>query len=183
MEHKLPSKFQLKEKVGLQVLIDLLERARDGVVTRVSFLSGKVKYDIQIPVIKSLGDDPEGFFRIANVEEIYLNKPYENGLHYNSMRDHNLREHNEIIRKHEESNKGALLFTNWHSVNDIPGLGMPGAFYSDYVLIDRNGFRDPDDFEIGYYDLSKKEWKLKNTDKKVDLVHMKWTNLPINKEK
>jgi len=84
-------------------------------------------------------------------------------------------------RKPQIDNPSGLVFTNFYSVNDIPERSGKGADYSDYVMIDRNGFRDMDDFEIGYYDFSAKEWTLKHTKQKVDSVHMKWTKLPIDK--
>lgn len=90
----LPSHFQPKSKVGLQLIIDLLERARDGFVTSVRFTESKVRYDLQIPVFDTvdLEEKPKGWFRISNIDSELLNDPYENGLHYNSRRDQELRE-------------------------------------------------------------------------------------------
>lgn len=94
MENKLPSHFQPKSKVGLQLIIDLLERARDGFVTSVRFTESKVRYDLQIPVFDTadLEEKPKGWFRISNIDSELLNEPYENGLHYNSWRDQQLRD-------------------------------------------------------------------------------------------
>lgn len=98
MENKLPSHFQPKSNVGLQLIIDLLERARDGFVTSVRFTESKVRYDLQIPVFDTadLEEQPKGWFRISNIDSELLNEPYENGLHYNSWRDQQLREVDKI---------------------------------------------------------------------------------------
>lgn len=100
---KLPSAFQVNEKVGLQMLIDMLERARDGETTRVSFMNGKVKYDLQIPIREGnrLDDSAPivGYFRIANVDSAFVHEPYANGFHYNSLRDRNIREHQQIVNE------------------------------------------------------------------------------------
>jgi hypothetical protein len=113
---KLPSPFQVGESVGLQNLIDLLERARDGKTTRVSFMNGKVKYDLQIPIREGthLDGPVTGYFRIANVEGRFLNTPLENGFHYNSTRDQSLREHQQIC------NEGQIFDdrTEWERVID-----------------------------------------------------------------
>lgn len=76
-----------------------------------------------------------------------------------------------------------LQFTNWYSSKDMPPIDTNEEDLTDYVLIDRNGFRDQDDFEIGYYNTSLETWCLKHSDKKIDFDHMKWTHLPIDKEK
>jgi len=100
---KLPSAFQVNEKVGLQMLIDMLERARDGETTRVSFMKGKVKYDLQIPIREGNRLDEEapivGYFRIANVDSAFVHIPYDNEYFYNSLRDRNLREHQHIVNE------------------------------------------------------------------------------------
>lgn len=120
MENKLPSAFQPKSKVGLQLIIDLLERARDGFVTSVRFTESKVRYDLQIPVFDTvdLNEKPKGWFRISNIDSAFLNTPYENGLHYNSSRDQQWRE--------EEKNQ-ILSAVNPVSSDKIP-------FYSEKVM-------------------------------------------------
>lgn len=80
----LPSKFQPRDKVGLQQLIDLLCAARDGRVVKVSFLEGKVKYDLHIP-LHGEGNDVRGYFRLANIDAAYVHPPIENDLHYNHL--------------------------------------------------------------------------------------------------
>lgn len=98
---QLPSRFQPTEKVGLQMLIDFFENARDGIVTSVRFTQSKVRYDLQIPV-RDAGDPldakPKEWFRLSNVDSDLVHPPYENGLYYNSTRDMNSREHDRIAK-------------------------------------------------------------------------------------
>lgn len=73
---KLPSEFQPGDNVGLQMLIDLLQEAKDARVNAVNFSNSKVKYNIEVPV----GD---GYFRLANIDSAFIHAPIENGFQYN----------------------------------------------------------------------------------------------------
>jgi hypothetical protein len=68
-----------------------------------------------------------------------------------------------------------VLFENEKSGNVKQG-------YSEEVLIDLDGNRK--DFRTGWYDFDDKAWRLhdKAEEKNIDLEHMKWTELPLNKE-
>lgn len=169
--NKLPSQFQLNEKAGLQTLINLMEKAANGNITKVSFLNGKVRYDIQIPVINRIDDDPTGSFRIANVDSSFLNKPFENGFHYNSERDLDYRD------THKKEPRKAPLFTGFYPMSDIPNADPTEEELSFYVLIDPDGWRA--DFEKGYYNFGSKTWHLVNSDVKIDLEHGCWAYLPL----
>jgi hypothetical protein len=54
--------------------------------------------------------------------------------------------------------------------------------YSEDVLIDIDGYRNK--FRTGWYDFDDKTWRLHDIEaqKEIDLNHMKWTELPLNKE-
>lgn len=87
----------------------------------------------------------------------------------------------EAFLSKSESGSAMLHFTNFHTSKDIPTADEKEEGLSVYVLIDRDGFRNPVDFEIGYYDISSGMWCLKHSDDTLDLDHMKWTYLPIEK--
>lgn len=93
---RLPSQHQPEEQVGLQTLINLLEYAGKGKVTKVSFLPSKVKYDLEIPIMDKPGGLPYAYFRIANVDSAFVHPPFDNGFHYNSERDIAMRENSNI---------------------------------------------------------------------------------------
>lgn len=73
---KLPSAFQPGDKVGLQMLIDLMQEAKDARVNAVNFSNSKVRYNIEVPV-------NDGYFRLANIDSAFLHAPIENGFQYN----------------------------------------------------------------------------------------------------
>lgn len=78
-----------------------------------------------------------------------------------------------------------LLFTNWHAGNEFPTEVLVEGEkdgYSEDVLIDLDGYRKT--FRTGWYDFDDKAWRLHNKaeEKNIDLEHMKWTELPLNKE-
>lgn len=86
---KLPCDFQVGEEVGLESLIDMLHKAKNGKVTKVGFSNGVVKYDVQIDIVEALKEGEtvnwEWHFRLANLNGYLLNKPFDNGFHYNSL--------------------------------------------------------------------------------------------------
>jgi hypothetical protein len=81
-------------------------------------------------------------------------------------------------------NTDSLIFTNWYISKDEPEMDLKEETLSYYVLIDINGYRKQDDFAIGYYNFSLKDWCLKGLDdnRRIDKDHMKWTYLPIDKD-
>jgi hypothetical protein len=83
----------------------------------------------------------------------------------------------------EKESKSNLLFTNWNTFKEIPALTADGEMSED-VLIDVDGNRKT--FRVGFCDIehetNKATWTLYDQDEEIDLKHMKWTNLPLNKE-
>lgn len=77
------SPFQPGEKIGLEHLINLLMKARDGEITAVKFGKGVVKYDIQVPVLDHIGAKPTKFFRISNIDAELIKSPDTGEFHYN----------------------------------------------------------------------------------------------------
>ena len=73
---QLPSQYQPGDKAGLQTLIDLMERAGNATITKVSFSPGKVKYDLQIPIVDPIDGEASGHLRIANVDSAFTSEPY-----------------------------------------------------------------------------------------------------------
>jgi hypothetical protein len=71
-----------------------------------------------------------------------------------------------------------LLFTNWHTSKEIPEVDTKEEDLTEYVLIDPDGYRT--DFTIGYYNTGSKEW-VSREGKSIDVDHMKWTELPLDK--
>ena len=156
---KLPSQFQLKQKAGLQKLIDLMERARDGVVTSIAF-HPKVKYDIQIPIMEHTDGEVLGQFRIANVQEDLLLEPFQNGLHYNSWRDQQSRVDDlkvDKIRRSSEEPNVLDGYTAHPFLQPPPPLGKY-EFNSRVVVVDITGHRT--NFVLAYYMHAEKKWML-----------------------
>lgn len=95
------SPFQPGEKIGLENLINLLMKARDGEVTGVRFGRGVIKYDIQIPIVeeevsnfdprydhpgmKPEPKKPKKFFRISNIDAELIKAPDQGPFHHNDM--------------------------------------------------------------------------------------------------
>lgn len=87
---KLPSNFQIGERVGLQGLIDLFEESKDGKVVAANFTDQKVKYTLSIPNYRNGVE--LGHIRVANIDSALINVPFDNEFHYNSKRDIQSRE-------------------------------------------------------------------------------------------
>lgn len=81
-----------------------------------------------------------------------------------------------------------LLFTNWHTSKEKPKERLHpngiAAEMSEDVLIDVDGNRKT--FRVGFYDIDFETkggtWTLYDEDETIDLDHMKWTELPLNKD-
>lgn len=179
----LPSSLQLQDKCALQTLIDIMEDARDGQITKISFLPGKVKYDIQIPIYIGVdlepGQDastrePSGYFRIANVDSAFIGIPFTNGFHYNSKRDQEFRNRfdQELVRHTEHS-----PFANFHIMEEIPTHGTDVE--SEQVVIDLNGKQEV--WATGYYDKVEKEWVIENLKEYFEPEHARYANLPMKR--
>lgn len=69
-------------------------------------------------------------------------------------------------------------FKNWHKPEEIPVNGT--EYESEQVLIDVNGNRNQ--FAIGYYDKKDKDWVVYHSTEYLELEHMKWTYLPIQRK-
>ncbi len=191
VQQRLPSAFQPNDKVGLQMLINLMEAAGNGQATKVSFLPGKVRYDITIPLVERLGtsetdDDMEdkvlGYFRIANVDSALLNKPFNNGFHYNSERDFMLREAQGKVPqqpKEDEVRISPFDHGGYFTSNDTPSPMSEGESYQ--VLIDLDGRRKT--YSIGHYDFKEEKWIVYNNKELFNLEHMRWTTLPIDTDR
>ena len=83
----------------------------------------------------------------------------------------------------ENGDSRVLLFTDFHTSAEIPKeevIKGEKQGYSEEVLIDIDGWRKK--FRIGYYDIDNKMWLLIESTDKIDLEHMRWTELPLNKE-
>lgn len=83
----------------------------------------------------------------------------------------------------ENGDSRTLLFTDFHPSTEYPAeevIKGEGQGYSEEVLIDIDGWRKK--FRIGYYDMDNKMWLLVESTDKIDLDHMRWTELPLNKE-
>jgi hypothetical protein len=81
----------------------------------------------------------------------------------------------------ENGDSRTLLFTDFHPSTDHPAeevIKGEGQGYSEEVLIDIDGYRLF--FRIGYYDMDNKTWFLVESTDKIDLKHMRWTNLPLD---
>jgi hypothetical protein len=99
---KLPSAFQPGDKVGLQMLIDLMGEARDAKVNAVNFSNSKVRYNIEIPI----GD---GYFRLANIDSAFLHPPVDNEF------QHNDKVAIEARRQHEQHESTGTLLSDHFS--------------------------------------------------------------------
>lgn len=75
-----------------------------------------------------------------------------------------------------EKSSGPPTIT-YYTSSDIPRKDGKEEDLSDYVLIDTSGERNPDDYEIGYFNFSSNEWCLKHLTDKVDKEAMRWTYL------
>lgn len=106
------------------------------------------------------------------------------------------------IQELAEKAKGFIRVNARHEVifeiiDELAGVAeVPQVFYSgvefppakdedgcsENVLIDLNGWRR--DFRVGWYDHNNKQWMFHVDDISVlELDHMTWTYLPLNKEK
>jgi len=136
--NKLPSAFQPNDKVGLQTLINIFQKAKDAEVTSVSFTQSKVKYNIAIPMgeVHEDGSESMSVFRLANIDSAFVHPPIENGFHYNDVVAIEARRQDkrvnvltdstpkqvvsndcELERAQPEEN---ILDASWHRFNDIP---------------------------------------------------------------
>jgi hypothetical protein len=79
----------------------------------------------------------------------------------------------------------SIEFTNFYGngakPEEVEVDGKPDGYSID-VLIDLDGNRK--DFRIGWYDFDDKKWRLhyQSAEIQIEVEHMKWTNLPLNKE-
>lgn len=71
---KLPSQFQPGDAVGLQRLLEQLASAK-AEVSKVSFLPGKVRYDLQVST-------PDGSMRLANIDSSFVDVPISDERSY-----------------------------------------------------------------------------------------------------
>lgn len=77
---------------------------------------------------------------------------------------------------------GQTIIDGWpaYTSKEIPKVDPKEDELSFYVLIDVNGHRKQEDFEIGYYNFSSKGWNLKGGNpKEIDLDHMRWMYMPM----
>lgn len=74
-------------------------------------------------------------------------------------------------------------FKSARTSKELPYGGPEEGSVANYVLIDINGLRKPEDFEIGFYNATTKEWMLKvKGNREIDLENMRWMYLPVDKK-
>lgn len=179
---KLPSHFQPGDKVGLETLIDFMYKAKDATVVSVSFGNKTEKYNLSIPQFDN-NDKPDGFFRLANVDEHLVNHPFSNEFHYNSKVAIMARESAQAERIRNE-NKEAFkpvdkVFDIYYPSTEFPKEAEENCGYSDDVLIDRTGKRK--NFVVGWYDHEDKKWIVAHGTDELEPSDIVWQYLPLAK--
>lgn len=161
---KLPSAFQPGDKVGLQMLIDLMQEAKDARINAVNFSNSKVKYNIEVPV-------NDGYFRLANIDSAFLHAPIENGFHYNDKVA--------VEARSQRKTDSPFSHGSWHNGNEILFPVNEDGISSD-KLIDIDGKRKT--FRVGWYASDEKQWYYyhEENDQPIDQKNMKWTELPLS---
>ena len=180
MENHGKTGFSIGDKIGLQTLIDIFEKARDGVVKGIRILPNNVlKYDIDVHLFGDLHNGhPIGTLRINNIHQSVVHDPFENGFHYNSKRDLESRREEPKLKKVPLTKK-EILFSFWN-----PGFVFPPEVVeandqcSDFVLVDIDGNRE--NFVIAYYDYENKMWNSTSCDE-LNKEEIVWRYLPLKK--
>lgn len=177
MREKLPSAFQPMDKVGLQTLINILQKAKDAEITSVSFTNSKVKYNIAIPIRESLDVRSEiiSVFRLANIDSAFVHPPVENGFHYNDqVAIESRRQADEVLSSVDHAHR--ILDASWHTA--IEKNAKVGDEVSESVLIDTDGTRRF--FTIGWYDFGQRKW-ISNDGEELNEDQLVWQLLPLSK--
>ncbi len=134
----------------------------------------KVTYDLSVQFDK----ERNLFTRINGVDQLLLMSRQEwMDLHWHLRR-------NGLDNQHPRSAEEANILggVSAHTSKEIPYNATEEGSIANYVLIDINGYRNREDFEVGFYNATQKEWCLKySTKREIDLDHMKWMYLPVNK--
>lgn len=171
---RLPSTFQPDDCVGLQSLIDLLQKARDARVVSVSFTDSKVKYNLAVPVSNEDGTHG-GFFRMANIDSAFLHAPIDNDFHYNDqVAIESRRQAGEVLSSVDHAHR--ILDGSWHTA--IEKNAKVGDEVSESVLIDTDGTRRF--FTIGWYDFGQRKW-ISNDGEELNEDQLVWQLLPLSK--
>lgn len=159
-ELNLPSHY----KIGDHVAVNLGYSGKFGgaKVTGVHFTASKVRYDLEIIVVRREPEEANHVTRIYNVDSALVISR-EDWLGYN-----------------QSLQAESMVFDTAYNSMQLPPRDENEEDLSDYVLIDTDGKRE--NFFVGYYDFSIKHWDIRGRDsEEIDLEHMRWTFLNLAK--
>lgn len=158
--------LNIKYKVGDYVGVQFRYAGRFGGAKVEAFtVNGKkVTYDLSVQVDK----EQNHFTRINGIDQAFL------------MSREEWLEYNQDLRDAEKPN--VIEGLPAHTSREFPYNSIGEGPVAKYVLIDINGWRKPEDFEIGFYNTTSREWSLKYSKREIDLENMKWMYLPEDKD-